>query len=184
MEVAAAAGLAIGTCTSEMAPIPDQQAHRTRLGVVFDLCGILSALIFGAIAVLVAVDIATRTFRLTNLTWSNEVCEYLLTFGTFIGAPWVLHHHGHVNIDLVVSNLPERARRLMTRLCDGLGLIISVILFYESARILVDTYRSGSLVFKNLIFPEWYLTIPPVLCFLLCAVELASRFMRPPGVQP
>lgn len=160
-----------------MVASPDQQPDRSRLTALFDLCGLLSAIIFGAIAVMVTLDLVTRNLHMIDLVWVNEVTEYLVTFGTFIGAPWVLHHHGHVNIDILVTNLPPPARRAMVRLCDGLGFIICAVMFYESVRVLLDTYAAGSLVFKNLVFPEWYLSTPAVICFALCTLEFASRFM-------
>lgn len=160
-----------------MATASGEQRTRSRLTFLFDLCGLLSAMIFGAIALLVTVDIVTRNLHLADLVWINEVTEYLVTFGTFIGAPWVLHHHGHVNIDIVVANLPPPARRALTRTCDVLGLTISGVMLYESVRVLLDTYAGGSLVFKNLVFPEWYLSTPTVFCFAFCVVEFASRFV-------
>lgn len=145
-------------------------------GSIFELCGILSAAILFAIALLVTFDIAGRNLRFANLIWVGEVTEYMLTFATFIGAPWVLRHHGHVNIDVVVANLSPPARAMLGRLCDAFGFVICSVMFYEAVRVLVDSYKGGSLVFKNLIFPEWYLSTPPVLCFALCLIEFASRF--------
>ena len=155
----------------------DQQQARSRLTGLFDLCGLVSAIIFGAIAIMVTLDLVTRNLHLADLVWVNEVTEYMVTFGTFIGAPWVLHHHGHVNIDILVSHLPSPARLAMERVCDGLGFIICAAMFYESVRVLLDTYAAGSLVFKNLVFPEWYLSTPTVVCYALCTLEFASRFM-------
>ena len=160
-----------------MASSPSRTHPRSALTTIFDLCGLLSALLLGAIVVLVSADIATRSFRLANLAWVNEVTEYLLTFATFIGAPWVLHHHGHVNIDIIVTNLSASAQRALARTCDGAGLIICAILLYEALRVLLGSYADGSMVFKNLVFPEWYLTTPIVFCFALCTIEFAGRLL-------
>jgi TRAP-type C4-dicarboxylate transport system permease small subunit len=160
-----------------MASLPSRTPPRPALTAIFDLCGLLSALLLGAIVVLVTADIATRSFRLANLAWVNEVTEYLLTFATFIGAPWVLHHHGHVNIDIIVTNLSASAQGALARTCDVVGLIISTILLYEALRVLLGSYADGSMVFKNLVFPEWYLMTPIVFCFALCTAEFVSRFV-------
>ncbi|HWK96754.1 MAG TPA: TRAP transporter small permease [Pseudolabrys sp.] len=160
-----------------MASSPSLTRPRSALTAVFDLCGSLSALLLGVIVVLVTADIATRSFHLANLAWVNEVTEYLLTFATFTGAPWVLHHHGHVNIDIIVTRLSASAQRALTLTCDAGGLIISAVLFYEALRVLLGSYADGSMVFKYLVFPEWYLTTPIVFCFALCTLEFAGRLL-------
>ncbi len=160
-----------------MASSPSHTRRQSALTAIFDLCGLLSALLLGVIVVLVTADIATRSFHLANLAWVNEVTEYLLTFATFVGAPWVLHHHGHVNIDIIVTKLSASAQRALARACDTGGLIISAVLFYEALRVLLGSYADGSMVFKNLIFPEWYLTTPIVFCFALCMIEFAGRLL-------
>lgn len=167
-----------------MASSPYRMRSGFALTAIFDLCGLLSALLLGAIVVLVTADIATRSFHLANLAWVNEVTEYLLTFATFIGAPWVLHHHGHVNIDIIVTNLSASAQRALARICDGAGLIISAVLLYEALRVLLGSHADGSMVFKNLVFPEWYLTTPIVFCFALCTVEFGGRFLARPEALP
>lgn len=140
--------------------------------------GAISALGFSLLAVLVTLDVATRYFAFMELTWVGEVTEYLLTVSTFLGAPWVLHHHGHVSVDILIKAVPRAFAQKIIWTTDAMGLLISGILSYEAAFVMLDSYSTGSLVFKNLVFPEWYTFVPITTCFVLCTIEFASR-LRP-----
>lgn len=151
------------------------------LTAVMSACGWIAATLIGLMALLVGADIAMRILGMGNIVWSNEVTEYMITGATFIGAPWVLHHHGHVNIDIVVGQLPAAMRRRVDLLGNVVCLLISAVMLYESIHVLLDTRESGALLFKTLVFPEWYLITPAVICFGLFVIEFASRLWRTKG---
>ena len=146
-----------------------------------DACGWFAAALIGLMALLVGADIFLRVLKLGNLAWSNEVIEYMITAATFIGAPWVLHHHGHVNIDIVIAQLPARVRRWADISGNVVCLLISGVMLYESIQVLLDARESGALMFKTLVFPEWYLITPAVICFGLFVFEFANRLWRTRG---
>jgi TRAP-type C4-dicarboxylate transport system permease small subunit len=152
------------------------------IAAVMNACGWIAAMLIGLMALLVGADISLRILGMGNLAWSNEVIEYMITGATFIGAPWVLHHHGHVNIDIVVAQLPAHARRWLDLLGNVACLLISGVMLYESVRVLLDTRESGALLFKILVFPEWYLITPAVICFGLFVLEFAYRLWRRRGL--
>jgi len=146
--------------------------------MLMNACGWIAAILIGLMAIIVGVDVTLRLLSMGNLDWANEVIEYMITATTFIGAPWVLHHHGHVNIDIIVNQLPARARRLAGVLGNVVCLLISGVMLYESIQVMMDTRESGALVFKILVFPEWYLIAPAVICFGLFVLEFATRLWR------
>jgi len=41
-----------------------------------------------------------------------------------------------------------------------------------------DSWRSGSITIKNLVFPEWWVLAPLPVAFALLAVEFVFRFQR------
>jgi TRAP-type C4-dicarboxylate transport system permease small subunit len=149
---------------------------RRVLGPLMTACGVVSAVGFGLLAGIVSLDVLTRNLQLAQWSWLNEVTEYILTISTFLGAPWLLHHNGHVNIDILLRAMPRHLANATIRLADAIGLGICAVLLYESLRVTIDSQRLGSLVFKNLIFPEWYLMVPVVICFALCTLEFVLRF--------
>jgi TRAP-type C4-dicarboxylate transport system permease small subunit len=149
---------------------------------VMSACGWIAAMLIGFMALLVGADITLRVLGMGNLVWANEVIEYMITGATFIGAPWVLHHHGHVNIDIIVSHLPAHVRRWVDLLANVVCLLISGVMLYESVQVLLDARESGALLFKTLVFPEWYLITPAVICFALFVFEFANRLWRMRGL--
>ena len=137
--------------------------------------GAVSAIGFAAIAVVVCADVVIRNLALARIAWINELTEYLLMLATFAGAPWVLHAYGHVQVDILPRALsPFNARRLAV-LADLAGLAITGILFWRACLVALDAWQLGALVFKNLVFPEWYLLVPMLLCLGMCCLEFALR---------
>jgi TRAP-type C4-dicarboxylate transport system permease small subunit len=162
----------------QAAPSDREHGASGPLNALMSICGWVAAGLFGCMALLVAADITIRLAGLGNLPWSNEVTEYMITVATFVGAPWVLHHHGHVNVDVAVMQLSDKYRRLVGIFANIVCLFISAVMLYESISVLLDTRESNALVFKALVFPEWYLIIPPVICFLLFTFEFAARLFK------
>jgi len=136
---------------------------------------VLAALVLGAVALLVTVDVVARNVGLGTLPWIVEVSEYSLPLATFLVAPWLLHRAEHVRLDALVAALPAAAARAVERLADGLGLAVSVVVGVYGARAAADSARQGSLVIKSVVFPEWWLYAPVAACFGLLAVEFARR---------
>ncbi|BCH25770.1 hypothetical protein MesoLjLb_55550 [Mesorhizobium sp. L-8-3] len=155
-----------------------RQPFRAAFQAVFKFCGIIACAGFGALTVIVTADILFRNLAIAKWPWLNEITEYLLTISTFFGAPWLLREYGHVNVDVVLRLVPRAAAQVLGRLANLFGLMICGLLFYEASRVIVDTRGAGSLVFKNLIFPEWYLQIPIVVCFGLCTLEFLGRVIE------
>lgn len=141
--------------------------------------GMIAAAGFGLIALLVAADIALRNLGILGWPWLNEVTEYLLTISTFLGAPWVLHHGGHVNVDILLRVVPPAVARATVRLAYAVGLVICAACLWIAASALLDIRSTGAQVFKNLVFPEWWLMVPMVWCFGLCTLEFAVRLFGP-----
>ena len=87
----------------------------------------------------------------------------------------------------VIEAEPPLARWLdaMINLC---GLLVSAILVYYGVLATWDSYRLGSLIFKELIFPEWWLLWIMPLSGLLLGLEFIRRswqlFTRPGNAAP
>ncbi|MRX51953.1 TRAP transporter small permease subunit [Paracoccus sp. S-4012] len=143
--------------------------------LVVNAGGIVAAVGFGLLALLVATDIVVRNLALARWPWLNEVTEYLLTLSTFLGAPWVLRHGGHVNIDILLRLMSPAVARVVVRVSYVLGAVICGICAWLAITVLLDSRASGAAVFKNLVFPEWWLMLPMVWCFTLSTIEFVLR---------
>ena len=141
---------------------------------LMEACGYAAALLFGLIAVLIFLDVALRNFGLGGLPWILEVSEYGLTLATFVGAPWVLYHGGHVRMELLLSALPPALATALDIFSDLLGIAVCLAFVYYGMAIVLDAARIGALVIKTLVIPEWWILAPLPFSALL----LAAGFIR------
>lgn len=138
-------------------------------------CGFIAAVLFGLMAVLVCLDVVLRNLSTTSIPWSVEMNEYMLMVAAFLAAPWLAYTNDHIRVDVLMRGLPEAGRKMAVLICNVICLLICVTLAFESAKSLINSAAQGSMVFKVLIFPEWWLTIPMVICFVLLSLEFIRR---------
>jgi TRAP-type C4-dicarboxylate transport system permease small subunit len=138
-----------------------------------------------ALAVLICLDVAARTFRLFAMPWTLDVTEYLLYAITFLGAPWVLREDGHIAIEIFVEQLGGDARRVARRAADALGALVCAVLLYYACRTFWRSYAAHTLVYETFVFPEWYLysLAPPAFLILLLLFLRRLRGAVPEGAR-
>lgn len=105
----------------------------------------------------ISIDVIVRNAGYGVVPWMLEAAEYCLFLATFLGAPWVLHLGEHVRIDMFVTKLPRRLRRIVEIAMDATGLAVSAAILYYSASVALVARADGALVIKELIFPEWWI---------------------------
>lgn len=142
-------------------------------------CGIAAALLFAAVAVLVAADVVMRNLGLGNLPWIVEISEYSLPVGTFLAAPWLLYRNEHVRVEILVNALPRPAAAALDRIADLIGLVACLGLAWYGIAVIRDSANIGSLIIKTLVFPEWWLFVPLPFGAVLLAIEFLRRLLRP-----
>jgi TRAP-type transport system small permease protein len=72
-------------------------------------------------------------------------------------------------MDLLVANLPTRQARRMDIAVNLLGAVICAVLVWKGIDVTATAHARGALVFKTLVFPEWWLLIAlPVTMAILC----------------
>lgn len=138
-------------------------------------CAALSALIIGAVVVLVSYDVIARNMGLWSPAWIVDLTEYALPLSTLLVAPWLTAKDQHIKIDLVATAVPMRLRRRLDRMVHiGCGLICAVIAYY-AVNVALESYETQALVIKNIVFPEWWVYAPVPVCFALLTVECLRR---------
>ncbi|WP_418320686.1 TRAP transporter small permease [Piscinibacter sakaiensis] len=142
---------------------------------LLDLLGVGAGAVFGLIALATTYDVLLRSATGDTLAGLAELVEYTLFASTFLAAPWLLRHNGHVQVDFAVGALPERPRRLVRRIADGIGLLVCLVLLVYSVQVTWTAWRDGSIVLKTLVFPEWWLFAVVVVSMALLVLEFARR---------
>ena len=140
--------------------------------------GVVAAVLFGGMALLVCADVFLRNTGLTSMPWTVEVTEYMLMVAAFLAAPWVLYTNDHIKVDVIVRILPQSVQRLLGFVGDVICLAICAVLAWETLAVLLDTKAQGGMVFKVLIFAEWWLALPMLLSFVMLTIEFARRIVR------
>lgn len=143
--------------------------------LLMSCCGGLAALTFGLMSVLVTLDVVLRNFNIDFIPASVEITEYMLMIATFIAAPWLLYQGGHIRIDVVVNKLPATTQKILVIICNLIGAFVCGVLTWQSCVVLQDSHKQGSLVFKELIFPEWWLSLPLLISSALLTLEFLRR---------
>jgi TRAP-type C4-dicarboxylate transport system permease small subunit len=134
-----------------------------------------AALLLGAMALAVTLDVVMRNVGLGTIAWVNEVSEYSLPVATLLIAPWLLYRNDHVRLDVLLMAVPRRLARLLERCCDVIGIAICAVFVWYGIRLILDSSRINSMVVKTLAIPEWWQYALVPVCFSLLAVEFARR---------
>jgi TRAP-type C4-dicarboxylate transport system permease small subunit len=134
-----------------------------------------AALILGATAAAVTIDVFARNVGLGAFPWVLEASEYALPLATFLAAPWLLAKNEHVRLDMLLHALPSRAARALDGASNLLGLAICAVLVVYGVRTILDSAQQGAMIVKSLVFPEWWIYAPVPLSFALLAFEFLRR---------
>ena len=131
----------------------------------------LAGAVLAADILLITAEVLFRNLGWCGLGWASDVIEYSLPLSTLLVAPWLVAQKGHVKLDLLVERMASPHRDLLFRATMWLAACVTGVLVYASVLLAVDTYNSGALVMKSLVFPEWWVmaAVPPL--FLLIAIE-------------
>jgi TRAP-type C4-dicarboxylate transport system permease small subunit len=146
---------------------------------LIEALGLLAGILVGIGTLLIALDVALRNLFVIGIPWLIEAVEYGMYAVTFLAAPWVLRHAGHVRVDVLLASMPARFARVLDRVADLLGLATSSVLLWYGIKVTLASMAAGSLVIKSLVFPEWWMLAVMPAASLLLVVEWARRLLRP-----
>jgi len=143
------------------------------------LLWIANAFLF-AMMIIICADVVFRNMPWLGLQlrWANQVSEYVIYGITFLAAPWLLRRGQHVRVDIVLNLLPPRAAWLAEWVVDAAGIAISAVSLVYATHMLVDSFGSGAMVLKELVFPEWWILLLVPFSSLLLCVEFLFRMQR------
>jgi TRAP-type C4-dicarboxylate transport system permease small subunit len=94
------------------------------------LCGALAVALLVAAVLVICQMVFVRYVLKGSAIWQHEFATFSLIGATFIGAPYVLLTHGHVNVDLLPVYLGRRARFALALLAALISLALCLILLW------------------------------------------------------
>lgn len=143
------------------------------------LCAAFAGMLLAALTVLVGINVVLRNTGYGSLSWLHEVGEYVLLFVTFLSAPWILHHGGHVAVDLLGNSLPGPVKRGLQSVTYLLGAAACLLLLGYGIRTMLDAFAKDSYRLQELTVAEWWLLALVPCSALLMLVEFVLRLLRP-----
>ncbi len=153
-----------------------------------NLAGYASALAI-LLATLVIVEQVVVRYVLRQATiWQVEFAVYLLIAATFIGAAYGLKENSHINIELVTTHLPSRAKRWLDLFTSVIALWFCAYLAWKGAVMWWEAYEGGwrtsSLWSIPLTYPYAILPIGMGLTSLQYVAKIADRITELRGSRP
>ena len=145
---------------------------------VLDAFALVAVMILAAMIVLICADVILRNIVNRGIEASVELTEYALYFMTLLTTPWLLSRSQHIRIDFLVASSPFRVGWCMEFLCDLIGACVMAGLVWYGIKISLASHAADSLVWKSLVFPEYWLLVPLPICCALTAIEFVLRLKR------
>lgn len=118
--------------------------------------------------ILVSMQIITRYLLHIPLPWSEEIARYLFLWLTWVGASYATKERKHVSIDVLYSQLPEKAQLV----CRVITVIVWMAFLFMMSRLgikLTASVASGGQIAVGSGIPMWipYASIPTGMCLML-----------------
>tara|TARA_R110002072_G_scaffold1855_5_gene15559 strand:+ start:1964 stop:2458 length:495 start_codon:yes stop_codon:yes gene_type:complete len=153
------------------------------IGHIFDrmlwMLAAFSAGILGAIALVIAINVALRNLGLPVIYGALDAIQYALMIATFMGAPWVLAQGGHVKVDLITSALAPRAEAMLGRVTNLIGAVAAAILGWYGVQAALASAARGSMIRTSFVIPEWWMLAFVPASLTLCVIVFLRKVMRP-----
>ncbi len=156
------------------APSPLRWIH-----AVTRLSGILVGIGAFAIALLVTYEVLARTFFGSTTGWVNDVATYVMGFIAFGGAGYALAEGSHVGVDLVVTRVSPRVRKVLAWIADLVVLAVAALLVWLSGQFWWEAFESGEkswgLFEVDLWIPYSFFSLGMLWLLVVHLVEVVNR---------
>ncbi|MGN6463066.1 MAG: TRAP transporter small permease [Pseudolabrys sp.] len=147
-------------------------------GWLVRILSVLAVAVIAAMTLGISAEVILRIFSFPSITGSIELTEYGLFISTFFVAPYLLRTNEHIRVDIAMSRAtPETARRVELGVLAVI-MLISVVTGFIGTVIMITNAREGTLIFKDLIFPQWWLDWIIPLTSLAMTIQAAELFVR------
>lgn len=145
---------------------------------VLDAFALIAVAILAAMIVLICADVLLRNAVNRGIEASVELTEYALYLMTLLTTPWLLNRGQHIRIDFLVAAAPYRLAWLMEFVCDVIGTAVMAALTWYGIKVSIASHTANSLIWKSLVFPEYWILVPLPIACAITAIEFGLRMVR------
>ena len=154
-------------------------------------CGIFAAGLLAAATLVVCQMVIMRYFLGASTVWQTEFVTFAIVGSTFIGAPYVLLHRGHVGVDLVSVYSRGRVRFLLALLSILLSLVFSAVVAWAGWQHWHEAWAGGWRTETVWALPLWIPLLSLPIGMALLSLQFIADFLclvtgrvPPFGVEP
>ncbi len=142
------------------------------------ICGVSAGVAAWCGALLVFVGVVARYVFNYGIIFAVEYTAYLTGFIAFVGAVYTQGVKGHVNVDLVVSRLPQRAQQWLGVITLALSLALCLVFLYWGSVMVGVSIETGTRAVgatgTSIIVPQSPLVIGFFLLTIVFIVQLVA----------
>jgi TRAP-type C4-dicarboxylate transport system permease small subunit len=150
--------------------------------LVRTLC-VLAVIVVAAMAIGVSAEVILRMFSFPSIMGLIELTEYGLFISTFFIAPHLLRTNEHIRVDILMARVDPASARFVECAVFVSIIAVSLVTGFVGCAILISSVKEGTLLFKDLIIPKWWLdwVIPLTsLAMALQALEMLIAHVQSP----
>jgi TRAP-type C4-dicarboxylate transport system permease small subunit len=104
----------------------------------------LSVVCMALILLLVLGQVIMRYIFNSPLVWSEELAVYCMVWLAFTGAIMAMRDKEHIEVNIILVFLPEKARRLMKLVSKSITAIFLIVLTIYGFRLTIENYNIPS----------------------------------------
>ena len=140
--------------------------------------GVASMLLLAASALVVTQMVAVRYVFNGSTIWQTEFVIYATIASTFLGAPYVLLHKGHVGVDLLPRALPPSAGKALMLVGALIGLGFCALVTWSSWDYFHEAWRKGWTTDTVWAIPLWIPLLPLPLGMGMLCVQYVAEILK------
>lgn len=133
-------------------------------------------------AVLICYDVAMRYFFNAPKSWAIEIAQYLMLAVFFLPLAYVQQDRRHIKVELFVSHLPIRIRKILTEVVIPLlALAVNGAILWQVGRLAMKLLRRGTVSATSLRVPLFPISMILVIAFFAAIVVFLVQFRKGSG---
>jgi TRAP-type C4-dicarboxylate transport system permease small subunit len=131
------------------------------------LCGAL----LGLTALAIALDVIARTVGLAPPPWTVAGSEFIMLYVTVLGAPYMVRIKGHVFVEALIMNVPQRAKRVLEKAIYVLCLALSLFLAWFALEATINAFATADFDLRGFEMPWGWVYGPMTLGLVMTGLE-------------
>jgi C4-dicarboxylate transporter DctQ subunit len=132
---------------------------------------ILIGSLLAVMVIITCLQVILRYVFDSGIVWGLEATSYAFLWMVLLGLSYGVRTNSHIAVDLLLTRLPGKSRRLVLLLSVTLGLIYTLAMLYGTTVYVESLYRLG-IDAQNIPLPKWILSSGLPLGFLLLFLRL------------